>query len=176
MSRSSLFKASGVALAIAAISSGTNAAELEEVIVTAQKRAESLQDVPVSLMAISGTKIAEAGLHSFQELSQYVPNLSITENAVNTIISMRGIGVGANQSFEQSVGVYVDGVHYGKSRQSRTALYDVQQVEVLRGPQGILFGKNTLAGAINVTTATPELMKSLAGKYRPAKNPLVAQQ
>ena len=69
---------------------------------------------------------------------------------------MRGIGVGANQSFEQSVGVYVDGVHYGKSRQSRTALYDVQQVEVLRGPQGILFGKNTLAGAINVTTATPE--------------------
>ena len=169
MSRSSLFKASGVALAIAAISSGTNAAELEEVIVTAQKRAESLQDVPVSLMAISGTKIAEAGLHSFQELSQYVPNLSITENAVNTIISMRGIGVGANQSFEQSVGVYVDGVHYGKSRQSRTALYDVQQVEVLRGPQGILFGKNTLAGAINVTTATPDADEEFGGKISASK-------
>ena len=169
MSRSSLFKASGVALAIAAISSGTNAAELEEVIVTAQKRAESLQDVPVSLMAISGTKIAEAGLHSFQELSQYVPNLTITENAVNTIISMRGIGVGANQSFEQSVGVYVDGVHYGKSRQSRTALYDVQQVEVLRGPQGILFGKNTLAGAINVTTATPETDEEFGGKISASK-------
>ena len=169
MSRSSLFKASGVALAIAAISSGTNAAELEEVIVTAQKRAESLQDVPVSLMAISGTKIAEAGLHSFQELSQYVPNLSITENAVNTIISMRGIGVGANQSFEQSVGVYVDGVHYGKSRQSRTALYDVQQVEVLRGPQGILFGKNTLAGAINVITATPETDEEFGGKISASK-------
>jgi len=169
MSRSSLFKASGVALAIAAISSGTNAAELEEVIVTAQKRAESLQDVPVSLVAISGTKIAEAGLHSFQELSQYVPNLSITENAVNTIISMRGIGVGANQSFEQSVGVYVDGVHYGKSRQSRTALYDVQQVEVLRGPQGILFGKNTLAGAINVTTATPDADEEFGGKISASK-------
>ena len=69
MSRSSLFKASGIALAIAAISSGTNAAELEEVIVTAQKRAESLQDVPVSLVAISGTKIEEAGMHSFAELS-----------------------------------------------------------------------------------------------------------
>ena len=169
MSRSSLFKASGVALAIAAISSGTNAAELEEVIVTAQKRAESLQDVPVSLMAISGTKIAEAGLHSFQELSQYVPNLTITENAVNTIISMRGIGVGANQSFEQSVGVYVDGVHYGKSRQSRTALYDVQQVEVLRGPQGILFGKNTLAGAINVVTATPDTDEEFGGKISVSK-------
>ena len=158
-----------LAVAIATISSGSNAAELEEVIVTAQKRAESLQDVPVSLMAISGTKIAEAGLHSFQELSQYVPNLSITENAVNTIISMRGIGVGANQSFEQSVGVYVDGVHYGKSRQSRTALYDVQQVEVLRGPQGILFGKNTLAGAINVTTATPEADEEFGGKISASK-------
>jgi len=120
-------------------------------------------------MAISGTKIAEAGLHSFQELSQYVPNLTITENAVNTIISMRGIGVGANQSFEQSVGVYVDGVHYGKSRQSRTALYDVQQVEVLRGPQGILFGKNTLAGAINVTTATPETDEEFGGKISASK-------
>ena len=169
MSRSSLFKASGVALAIAAISSGTNAAELEEVIVTAQKRAESLQDVPVSLVAISGTKIEEAGMHSFAELSQYVPNLNITENAVNTIISMRGIGVGANQAFEQSVGVYVDGIHYGKSRQSRTALFDVQQVEVLRGPQGILFGKNTLAGAINVITATPETDEEFGGKISASK-------
>ena len=169
MSRSSLFKASGIALAIAAISSGTNAAELEEIIVTAQKRAESLQDVPVSLIAISGTKIEEAGLHSFQELSQYIPNLTITENAVNTIISMRGIGVGANQSFEQSVGVYVDGIHYGKSRQSRTALFDVQQVEVLRGPQGILFGKNTLAGAINVVTATPETDEEFGGKLSGSK-------
>ena len=169
MSRSSLLKASGIALAIAAISSGTNAAELEEVIVTAQKRAESLQDVPVSLVAISGTKIEEAGMHSFAELSAYVPNLAIQENAVNTIISMRGIGVGANQAFEQSVGVYVDGIHYGKSRQSRTALFDVQQVEVLRGPQGILFGKNTLAGAINVITATPETDEEFGGKISASK-------
>ena len=172
MSRSSLFKASGIALAIAAISSGTNAAELEEIIVTAQKRAESLQDVPVSLMAISGTKIEEAGMHSFAELSQYVPNLNITENNLNTIISMRGIGVGANQSFEQSVGVYVDGIHYGKARQSRTALFDVQQVEVLRGPQGILFGKNTLAGAINVITATPETDEEFGGKISVSKESL----
>ena len=169
MKTKSLRTLSALAVAIVTASSGANAAELEEVIVTAQKRAESLQDVPVSLVAISGTKIAEAGLHSFQELSQYVPNLTITENAVNTIISMRGIGVGANQSFEQSVGVYVDGVHYGKSRQSRTALYDVQQVEVLRGPQGILFGKNTLAGAINVTTATPEADEEFGGRISASK-------
>ena len=155
---------SALAIAIATASSGAYAAELEEIIVTAQKRAESLQDVPVSIMAISGTKIEEAGLHSFAELSAYVPNLAVQENAVNTIIVMRGIGVGANQSFEQSVGVYVDGVHYGKSRQSRTSLFDIQQLEVLRGPQGILFGKNTLAGAINVTTATPETDEEFGGK------------
>ena len=169
MKTKSLRTLSALAVAIVTASGGANAAELEEVIVTAQKRAESLQDVPVSLVAISGAKVAEAGLHSFQEFSAYVPNLSITENAVNTIISMRGIGVGANQSFEQSVGVYVDGVHYGKSRQSRTALYDVQQVEVLRGPQGILFGKNTLAGAINVTTATPEADEEFGGKISASK-------
>jgi iron complex outermembrane receptor protein len=155
---------SALAIAIATASSGAYAAELEEIIVTAQKRAESLQDVPVSIMAISGTKIEEAGLHSFAELSAYVPNLAVQENAVNTIIVMRGIGVGANQSFEQSVGVYVDGVHYGKARQSRTSLFDIQQLEVLRGPQGILFGKNTLAGAINVTTATPETDEEFGGK------------
>ncbi len=169
MKRSSLLKASGVALTITAIGGGTNAAELEEIIVTAQKRAESLQEVPISLTAISGAKIEEAGLHSFAELSTYVPNLSITENAVNTIIEMRGISVGANQSFEQSVGVFVDGVHYGKSRQIRTGLFDIQQAEVVRGPQGVLFGKNTLAGAINITTATPETDQEFGGKLSVSK-------
>jgi outer membrane receptor protein involved in Fe transport len=169
MNKKSFRTLSSLAIAIATVTSGAYAAELEEVIVTAQKRAESLQEVPVSLTAISGTKIEEAGLHSFAEMSAYVPNLTITENAVNTIIAMRGIGVGANQSFEQSVGVYVDGIHYGKSRQSRTALFDVQQVEVLRGPQGILFGKNTLAGAINVTTATPDADEDFGGKISGSK-------
>ena len=169
MNKKSFRMLSSLAIAIATVTSGAYAAELEEVIVTAQKRAESLQEVPVSLTAISGTKIEEAGLHSFAEMSAYVPNLAITENAVNTIISMRGIGVGANQSFEQSVGVYVDGIHYGKSRQGRTALFDVQQVEVLRGPQGILFGKNTLAGAINITTATPDADEEFGGKISGSK-------
>ena len=153
-----------MALAITAFFGNTYAAELEEIIVTAQKRAESLQDVPISMSALDGQKIEEAGIHSFQELTGYVPNLSITENAVNTIIGMRGVGIGANQSFEQSVGIYVDGVHYGKSRQVRTGLFDLQQVEVLRGPQGILFGKNTLAGAINITSASPQIGQDIGGK------------
>ena len=135
---------SSVAIGVAVASSGTYAAELEEIIVTANKRAESLQDVAISMSALDGSKIEEAGLHSLTELAAYIPNLAVAENAVNTIIVMRGVGIGANQSFEQSVGVYVDGVHYGKSRQIKTGLFDLQQVEVLRGPQGILYSARTL--------------------------------
>ncbi|MDB9734670.1 TonB-dependent receptor [Porticoccaceae bacterium] len=153
-----------MALAITAFFGNSYAAVLEEIIVTAQKRTESLQDVPISMSALDGQKLEEVGIHSFQELTAYVPNLSITENAVNTIIGMRGVGIGANQSFEQSVGIYVDGVHYGKSRQVRTGLFDLQQVEVLRGPQGILFGKNTLAGAINISSASPQVGQEMGGK------------
>jgi len=155
MKTKSIFKLGSLALAIAATSVGVNSAVLEEITVTAQKRAENLQDVPISMTALNGERMEEAGISSFSDLSSLVPNFEIAENAVNTIITMRGISVGSNQSFEQSVGVYTDGVHYGKSRQIRSGLFDLDQVEVLRGPQGILFGKNTLAGAVNVTTAEP---------------------
>jgi len=163
MNKKSFRTLSSLALAIATASSGAYGAQLEEIIVTAQKRAESLQDVPISMTALDGKRMEDAGVASFAQLSAYVPNLSISENAVNTIITMRGISVGANQSFEQSVGIYVDGVHYGRSRQVRSGLFDLQQVEVLAGPQGILFGKNTLAGAINVTTAEPTMGDELSG-------------
>ena len=152
-----------LALALATASSGAYAAQLEEIIVTAQKRAESLQDVPISMTALDGKELQEAGVRSFKDMSAYVPNLAISENAVNTIITMRGISIGGNQSFEQSVGIFVDGVSYGKSRQIRTGLFDMGQVEVLRGPQGILFGKNTLVGAINVTTAEPTMGEDVSG-------------
>ena len=163
MSKNSIFTLVSLALAITTASTSIQSAELEEVIVTAQKRAENLQDVPISMTALDGERMEEAGIASFSDLSGYVPNLEIAENAVNTIITMRGISVGSNQSFEQSVGIYVDGIHYGKSRQVRTGLFDLEQVEVLRGPQGILFGKNTLAGAINVTTAEPVVGDEMKG-------------
>ena len=157
----------GIAFATAATTGYTQ--QLEEVVVTATKREQSLSDVPISVSAISGELIQDAAIKSFQELTAYVPNLAITENAVNSIISMRGIGVGANQSFEQSVGVFLDGVHLGKSRQVRLGLFDLEQVEVLRGPQGILFGKNTLAGAINVRSASPILGGEAEGRLAVSK-------
>lgn len=156
-------------LAFATATTAVYAQQLEELIVTAQKREQSLSDVPISVSAISGELVQDAAIKSFTELGAYVPNLSITENAVNSIISMRGIGVGAQQSFEQSVGVFVDGVHLGKSRQARLGLFDLEQIEVLRGPQGILFGKNTLAGAVNVRTASPELGGDVKGRVAVSK-------
>ena len=166
MKKKSIRIVGGLALSIAAITAGTNAyaAALEEIVVTAQKRTESLQDIPISITTLDGGKIEEAGIHSMNDLSAYVPNLMLTENAVATSIVMRGVGPGANQSFEQSVGLYVDGVHLAKGRQARTGLFDLERVEVLRGPQGILFGKNTLAGAINVTSATPVVGDEFSGK------------
>ena len=152
------------AIALATASSFSQAQMLEEVVVTAQKRAESLQDVPISVTAIQGDKLQSAGIPNMSAMADNVPNLFISDAAVNTNIFMRGMGSGNNQAFEQSVGIYVDGVHYGKSRQTRTGLFDLQQVEVLRGPQGILFGKNTLAGAINVTSGTPTVGDEFSGK------------
>ena len=158
------FSKLALSAAVASLSMTAWGQALEEVVVTAQKRTESLQDVPISVTAISGKLIQDASIRSFGELGAYVPNFSVSENAVNTIITMRGISIGGNQSFEQSVGIFLDGVYLGRSRQARLGLFDLEQVEVLRGPQGILFGKNTLGGAINVRSAAPVVGEGLSGR------------
>jgi iron complex outermembrane recepter protein len=144
---------------------------LEEVIVTAQKKQESLQDVPISMSAISGEKITAAGINNMQALSSHVPGLQIGSGAVNDNIFIRGIGSGTNKTFEQSVGMYIDGIYMGRSHQYRSPFLDVERVEVLRGPQGVLFGKNTVAGVINITTASPDpgdvTYGSISAEYEP---------
>jgi iron complex outermembrane recepter protein len=128
---------------------------LEEVIVTAQKRAESLQDVPLAVSAVSGDKLLEAGINKIGDLASYVPSLRMQETATGNNISIRGIYSGVNNGFEQSVGTYVDGIYHGRSQQSRAPFLDLERVEVLRGSQGILFGKNSVAGALNISSARP---------------------
>ena len=140
-------------------------AQLEEVVVTAQKREQSLQDVPISITAIGGERIQNAAINSFNDLDNYVPNFQVSENAIATSITMRGISVGSNQSFEQSVGTFVDGVYLGRMRQLRLGFFDLAQVEVLRGPQSVLFGKNTLAGAVNIRSASPDVGGPTAGRF-----------
>ena len=130
--------------------------QLEEVIVTAQKRAQSLQDVPISVAAMSGEKIVDDGITSLEELTLYIPNVTINSGAATPNLFIRGIGSGTNAGFEQSVGMYIDGVYAGRGPLANVpTTMDLERVEILKGPQGILFGKNTVAGAINITTAKP---------------------
>lgn len=150
-------------IALATTTSLLQAQMLEEVIVTAQKRAESLQDVPISVTAMQGNRLQDAGIANMSAMDDYVPNLHISAAAVNTNIYLRGMGSGNNQAFEQSVGMYIDGIYMGRGRQYRSPFVDVERVEVLRGPQGTLFGKNSVAGAINVTTASPAGGEELNG-------------
>ncbi|GAA5317741.1 MAG: TonB-dependent receptor [Candidatus Pelagadaptatus aseana] len=128
---------------------------LEEIIVTAQKRAEGLQDVPISINAVSGEKLESYNISSLGDLSGSIPNLQITKTGITNQIGMRGVYSGSNKGFEQSVAMYVDEVYYGRGQLIRLPLVDLERVEVLRGPQPTLFGKNAIAGAISLTSAKP---------------------
>ena len=88
--------------------------------VTAQKRAESLQDVSVSVSVVSGEKLSDLGIGRIEELTAYIPNLTMSETGIGTQMFIRGIGSGINQGFEQSVGTYVDGIYYGRAQLSRS--------------------------------------------------------
>ena len=131
---------------------------LEEVLVTATRRVESLQDVAMSVSAFSEQFLQDSGVTQLTELGQYTPNLRITTatDSRSTSIRIRGIGsVGSNSGVDPSVGLFIDGVYQGRSGMSIGDLVDVRQVEVLRGPQGTLYGKNTSAGAISILTNPP---------------------
>ncbi len=131
---------------------------LEEVLVSASRRVESLQDVPMSVSAFSSDFFQDTGVNQLGDLEQYTPNfrISASTDSRSTIIRIRGIGsVGSNSGVDPSVGVFIDGVYQGRSGMSISDLVDVQRVEILRGPQGTLYGKNTSAGAISVLTNLP---------------------
>ncbi len=129
---------------------------LEEVIITSQKRAQSIMDVPISVSAVTGEKMEKAGIENIEDLTAYVPNVHLTETGLSTQLRIRGIGSDNSQGFEQSVGVYMDGVFRGRAQLFRAPIFDVERVEVMRGPQNILFGKNSVAGAIDVISAKPQ--------------------
>ena len=162
--RGGLLAAAGCVLAAASAGAqaqapgapGGNPAALEEVIVTATKRTETLQDVPISVGVVTGETVDKYNLMGFEALQDYVPNLLVQETLGSYQIRIRGLGSGAGQlSFVSAVGSFVDGVYCGRPRCFQEPLFDVERVEVVRGPQGALFGKNTIAGAISMTSARP---------------------
>ena len=153
-----------VALSLALTSSISFAQEaedegrLETITVTAQKRAQNLQEVPVSVTAFTGDEMAEAVIKDMYDLQTNVPGLGAfqSQSATNSSFSIRGVGTSSqNFGLESSVGLYVDGVYRARQNSMINNLVDVAAVEVLRGPQGTLFGKNTPSGAILVSTVKP---------------------
>jgi iron complex outermembrane recepter protein len=148
--------ACGGAYAIAADTS--TAPVLEEIIVTAEKRSQNLQDVPISVVAVSAQQIQDAGITNIRNLAIMTPGLTVTSegNEAITTARIRGIGtVGDNPGLESSVGVNIDGVYRPRNGVAFGDLGEIEQIEVLYGPQGELFGKNNDAGVINVTTKRP---------------------
>ena len=146
------YLAAGSALLL--LASQSNAA-LEEVVVTATKRAETIQDVPVSVTAVSADMMAKVGIGDMEDLSAVVPNFEINSAAVVPNLYIRGLGGGLTHSIEQSVGRFVDDVYISRAAINLHPFMDVASVEVLRGPQGTLFGKNTAAGALIIHTNDP---------------------
>jgi iron complex outermembrane recepter protein len=140
----------------ATIASST-ASSIDSVVVTARRRTEKAQDVPIPIAAISGAELEASGQSRLEELNEHLPSTNIQyNNPRQSSIAVRGLGNNpANDALESSVGVYVDGVYLGRSSMANLELADVNQVELLRGPQGTLFGKNTTAGVLNVTTRLP---------------------
>ena len=131
---------------------------LEEVTVTAQKRSTNLIDVPIAITVLSAEDIANSGAWELSQLDQYIPNVLITRNTdFHARIVIRGVGAHSrNIGFDTRVGVYLDGVYVGQSPSVNQDLVDLERIEVLRGPQGTLFGKNAIAGAISMVSKKPE--------------------
>ena len=129
----------------------------EEVVVTAQKRDQTLTDVPISVQVLSGEKILEQGFNDLQEATTFVPGVIVEQGDTRAAtVRVRGINtVGANTSFEQSVAVFNDGIYYGRSLQSTAGLFDVSQIEVLYGPQPVYFGQSAIAGLISYGSTRP---------------------
>lgn len=132
-------------------------AQIEEVVVTAQKRAQNIQDVPISITAISGDFMEDSGVDTLQDLSTYIPNLTLSQSSqvANNRIIMRGVGSVGNSAIEPSVAVFIDGVYYPRPSSVVGSLTDLEMVEVLRGPQGTMFGRNASMGALNIRTRKP---------------------
>lgn len=142
---------------VASLLSTSGFAQIEEIVVTAQKREQSLQDVPIAITAFSSSDVERLNAADVSDLQYSTPNLFVGQNSRSVPkIGLRGISdQSRNPGYDNRVSVYVDGMYVGRSGASNQSTLDLERIEVLRGPQGTLFGKNTVAGAISMTTKKP---------------------
>ena len=141
---------------VAIVSAPTNAQTLEEVVVTAQKKEQNLMDVPISVSVLDSDFIAQRKMLSLGDIADFTPNVSVSSQTLGfSVISFRGLAGGFNRGFEQSAGRYLDGVFTGRNAASTNDVGDLARVEILRGPQGTLFGNNSITGTFNIITMAP---------------------
>ena len=144
---------------------------LEEIIVTARKRTENLQEVPISAEVINGQTLADYNIKTLSELSQSIPGIQLNSTAASGQFFIRGIGSGTSFTFDQSVGTFIDDIYHGRTRIADEAFLDLDRIEVLKGPQSTFFGNNAVAGALNIVTAKPSAesfgasARALYGQY-----------
>ncbi|HEU4498379.1 MAG TPA: TonB-dependent receptor plug domain-containing protein, partial [Sphingomicrobium sp.] len=135
-----------------------NAGDDTEIVVTAQKRSENVQDVPISIAAFSGDTLEKNNVVNIEGLAKVTPNLSVAKGAQTSYVrlAVRGIGAASNTTVEPSVAVFLDGAYVPRVGAVISSMLDMESVEVLRGPQGTLFGRNASVGAVSFHTARPK--------------------
>ena len=137
---------------------------IEEMIVTATKREESIQDVPIAVSAFSGEDLSARGVQDIYGLQEVSPSIAVySSNSTSNggTLRIRGVGTtGNNPGLEAAVGTFIDGIYRSRAGLAFNDLTDIDRIEILRGPQGTLFGKNTVAGAVNIITRKPEFENS----------------
>lgn len=139
--------------------------QVDEIVVSAQRRPERLQDVPISVQAVTGVTIARQSLTNLIALTELTPSVHISNDGAGGQAFMRGIGSGSNMIFNQSVGTFIDDIYHGSAHSTAAAFLDIERVEILKGPQSTFFGNNAIAGAINIQTAKPST-KEFSGNVR----------
>ena len=148
----------GVVTSILAFGAAAEELAIEEVIVTATKRAENVQDIPVAISVVDAETIEAMGISSYTDISKISPSLTINQGdwATNSSFSLRGIGTNVfSINIDPSVSIIIDDIALVRSAQAFSDLSDIHHIEVLRGPQSTLFGKSASAGVINITTKSP---------------------
>lgn len=158
---------SALALAAPALAQETPAAQTapdveysQEIIVTAQNRAENVQDVPIAMDVVGAEAIRDAGVTDFREIERIAPAVNVTQDANYTRVTVRGVGTNSNdEAQDQSIAINIDGEYLNRPNILNISLFDIDRVEVLRGPQGTLYGRNATGGAINFITRKPSTDK-----------------
>lgn len=146
----------GLLVTTASVQAQQSGLELEEIVVTAQRREQSLKEVPISIEAFSGLELQQQGYRTMDDLAEFSPTIEIDTRMQDQNISIRGVGTaGSSLMLEQAAPTFVDGVLFGRTSMVKSALVDLERIEVLRGPQPVYFGASAVAGAFNLITRKP---------------------